>query len=106
MMRWEILPSARDELQKAIQYYNSIDPSLADEFYGTVVTRRNQARVNPQMYHVRRNEVRRINLGPQFQEWYIAYMLLNEKFVILAIGHGKRRPYYFARRIGEAKRRY
>jgi len=51
---------------------------------------------------VRKLNVRRANLGPQFNEWYLAYMLWNDQVVILAIGHAKRRPFYFHNRIDEA----
>lgn len=104
MIPWEILPEAQVEMQAAFAYYNAIDPAMADHFYGNLVTLRNQARVNPFMHHIRRQEIRRINLGPRFQEWYLAYILLKGQLVILAVAHAKQKPYYFSGRIDVARK--
>lgn len=58
----------------------------------------------PLLFHQRRFTVRRVNLGPRFEEYYLAYILWREKVIILAVAHAKRRPFYFRRRIGEARR--
>lgn len=50
--------------------------------------------------------MRRANLHPRFSEYYIAYMVWRERVVILAIAHAKRRPYYWRKRIDEAKQMF
>jgi hypothetical protein len=41
--------------------------------------------------------VRRANL-PRFKNQYVAYMEWEDTVVVIAIGHAKRRPYYWYRR--------
>ncbi len=104
MMSWEIIPAAQEELQSAFSHYDVIDARLADSFYAKYLVSRDRARTTPEIYRVRRHEIRRINLGPQFEEWYIAFLLWNGKFVVLAITHAKRRPFYFSERVAVAKK--
>lgn len=59
---------------------------------------------NPHLHNVRRHGVRRANLNPRFGEYYIAYTIWREKIIILAIAHAKRRPHYWRKRIGQAKK--
>ena len=47
--------------------------------------------------------MRRINLEPRFGSRYIAFMIHENRIIILAIAHGKRKPGYFTSRIDEAK---
>jgi hypothetical protein len=47
--------------------------------------------------------VRCVNLTPWFGEYYIAYMIWKDKVVILAVAHARRRPYYWRKRIVEAR---
>jgi hypothetical protein len=35
-----------------------------------------------------------------------AYLIWNDRVVILALGHTKRRPFYFHRRIGESRKMF
>ena len=61
---------------------------------------------NPLRFSLRRPPTRRVNLTPRFGAYYIAYMIWKEKVVILAVAHAKRRPYYWRKRIGEAKQMF
>jgi hypothetical protein len=72
MMQWEVLSSARSEISEVYRNFGTIDPRLADDFWILFVAKIAQARRTPKLYRVRRNHIRRINLGPQFKEWYIA----------------------------------
>jgi hypothetical protein len=79
---------------------------LADDFDFTFFRYLDAIIANPLLYNIRRRAVRRANLKPRFGEYYIAYMIWREKVVILAIAHAKRRPYYWRKRIGEAKQMF
>jgi plasmid stabilization system protein ParE len=79
-----------------------IDPELAASFEATFFDYLESIIANPLLYNLRRPPTRRVNLTPRFGEYYIAYMLWNQRVVILAIGHAKRRPYYWRKRITEA----
>ena len=61
---------------------------------------------NPLHYNIRRGLVRRVNLTPQFDEYYLPFMIWKDRVVILAVAHAKRRPYYWRKRIGEAKKMF
>ncbi len=47
--------------------------------------------------------MRRANLSAPFGEYYLPFMIWKDRVVILAVAHAKRRPYYWQKRIGEAK---
>ena len=104
MMAWEILPAAQNELQAGFRHYDEIDQRVADDFYSNFILLRDQARAAPKMYRIRRDEVRRVNLGPQFQEWYFAFLVIKDQFVVIAVAHAKRKPHYFSERVRKAKR--
>ena len=103
MTSWRIHPAAEDELEAAFEYYLGIDPELAHSFDEHYKRYREVICKEPLLFNTRRRNTRRINLTPRFGEYYIAYMIWREKVVILAIAHAKRRPYYWRKRIGEAK---
>ena len=102
---FNIHPAARDEFHAALHHYAAVDETgalvaaFAARFwhYTEIIV------ANPLLYHLRRGPVRRVNLTPRFGETYIAYMIWREKVVILAVAHAKRRPYYWRRRIAEAR---
>ena len=104
MIPFEIHPAALQEFHDAVEYYWSADPKIAADFGRTYLKKRESARDNPLLYRTREGEVRRANFGTQFKEWYIAFILWNEKVVVLAVAHAKRRPYYFRARIAEAQK--
>lgn len=105
---FNIHPAARDELHDTIRNYAGVDEdgSLAFDFEATFYRYTAAIVANPLLYNIRRRAVRRANLRPRFDEYYIAYMIWREKVVILAIAHAKRRPYYWRKRIGEAKQMF
>lgn len=105
---FNIHPAARDELHDTIRFYAGLDEdgSLAFDFEATFYHYTAAIVANPLLYNIRRNAVRRANLHPRFSEYYIAYMVWRERVVILAIAHAKRRPYYWRKRIDEAKQMF
>lgn len=103
MTEWNIHPSAQQEHDELLQYIGGIDKELVTAFELRYLQYRHAICENPLLYNIRRKAVRRANLNPRFGEYYIAYMIWRQQVVILAVAHAKRRPYYWRKRIGEAK---
>jgi plasmid stabilization system protein ParE len=106
MTGWSIHPAAQGELEEAFEYYLAIDKELARDFDLHYKRHRRKICENPLLYRIRRFTVRRVNLAPRFDEYYIAYMIWRESVVILAVAHAKRKPYYWRGRIGEARKMF
>lgn len=106
MTEWSIHPAAQVELEDAIGYYLAIDKELAVDFDRHYKRHRWRICESPLLYRIRRFTVRRVNLAPRFGEYYIAYMIWRGRVVILAVAHAKRRPYYWRRRIGDARKMF
>ena len=97
-------PVVWDEFSDAIRYYARVaGAEIALDFENCIFTHFDKIEADPLLLRKRDGEIRRMNLGPQFKEWYLAYMLWRNRIVILAIAHGKRYPNYFCDRIEEAK---
>ncbi len=99
-------PAARDEFHDILDYYASIDRSNSDShlalaFEGAFDHHMNQIVGNPEMHATHRGLVRRAKLTPRFSQHYIAYMVWENRVVVLALGHARRRPYYWRNRIGD-----
>lgn len=103
MICCEIHPAAQYELEEAFEHYLGIDEELGYAFNEHYRRHRDAILAAPLHYNLRRSPTRRVNLVPQFRETYIAYMLWREKVAILAVGHAKRRPYYWRKRISESR---
>jgi hypothetical protein len=103
MPGFEQHPAAWQEYEEAARYYAAIHPELALDFEDAIADRRDRIRAAPFRFAVRKFNVRRVNLAPQFKEWFLAYIIWRERPVIVAVGHAKRRPYYFLRRIDQAR---
>jgi plasmid stabilization system protein ParE len=106
MTGFNIHPQAITEFDEAFEHYLEIDVPLATSFEATVFRYLREITTSPQRFSFRRAPTRRVNLTPRFGAYYIAYMIWKDKPVILAIGHGARRPYYWRGRIGEAKKMF
>lgn len=106
MTGWSIHPAAQEEHDEQIEAFAATDQVLAIAFEERYLHYRDSICDNPLLYNLRRGPTRRINLTPRFGEYYIAYMIWREKVVILAVAHGKRRPYYWRKRIVEAKKMF
>ena len=99
-------PAAAQELNDVAEYYEAIEPDLADAFLDCFESCRIRISQNPLHYNIRRGMVRRINLAPQFSEYYLPFVIWQDCVVILAVAHAKRRPYYWRKRLGEAKQMF
>src|SRR4051812_12523764 len=94
----EFHPLAIEEIAEAYDYlFQHADRDIAAAFRQRVEEKLALCLQNPLLYRVRRFNVRRANLE-QFTEHYLAYMLWNGRFVVIALGHAKRRPFYWYRR--------
>ena len=98
-------PAFWNEFADAIRYFaKAAGAGIALDFESCIHRNLAGIQAHPLHHHERRkSEIRRVNLGPQFREWYIAYMLWKDGLVILALAHAKRPPNYFRSRIPEAK---
>jgi plasmid stabilization system protein ParE len=96
-------PLAEQELDEVTDYYAAIDVDLADAFVDCVESYKNRMTPHPLHFSRSRGVVHRANLTPQFGEYYLPFMIWKDRVVILAVAHAKRRPYYWRKRIGEAK---
>lgn len=90
-------PASREEAHEGYLYYGGEDEALALDFERKVQRTLDLIQGDPEHFRIRRYNVRRANL-PRFKERYIAYMLWKDEIVVIAIGHAKRRPYYWYRR--------
>lgn len=104
MTRWNIHPEAQEEHDELVWHFGNIDPALVIAFEERYLHYRHSICETPMLYNIRRGLVRRVNLTPRFGEYYIAYMIWKDKVVILAVGHAKQKPYYWRKRIGEARK--
>jgi plasmid stabilization system protein ParE len=106
MTGFNIHPQAVVEFDDAFGHYLAIDPPLAASFETTVFRALREICETPHRFSTRRSPTRRVNLTPRFGAYYVAYMIWHDKPVILAVAHGKRRPYYWRKRISEAKKMF
>lgn len=104
MTEWNIHPSAQQEHDELLYYFGGIDEELVTAFEWHYLQYRHAICENPLFCNIRRKAVRRANLNPRFGEYDIAYLIWRQKVVILAVAHAKRRPYYWRKRIDEAKK--
>jgi hypothetical protein len=104
MKAWEIHPEAQRELEDAFDFYLVIDEELAHAFDEHYTRYRKEFCEDPLRFSLRVPPTRRVNFTPRFGAYYIAYMIWRDKPVILAVAHAKRRPYYWRKRIGEARK--
>lgn len=99
-------PATEQELNEITDYYTAIDLDLADAFVDCFKSYEARITEFPQHFSIRRGVVRRVNLTPQFGEYYLPFMIWKDHVVNLAVAHAKRRPNYWRKRIGEAKKKF
>ena len=98
-------PAVWQEFDAAIRYYaREAGARIVLDFEACIFRNFDEIRGMPQTHRRRGDDVRRVNLGPQFQEWYLAFIMWNDSVVVIALGHAKRRPYYFRNRRLEAQK--
>ena len=97
-------PAAEDELVAQADIFAAVDSALVLRFNERLRYFLGVIQSNPLLFHERKHSSRRANLTPKFGEHYLAYILWKDNVVIVALGHAKRKPYYFKNRLGEARR--
>jgi toxin ParE1/3/4 len=92
-----IFPAAvQSEVREAIDYYDAEGPGLGEHFWDEVAFRIHWILGNPTVPRLRSGDYRRVNLHSY--PYYIAYALRGDRVILLAVGHGSRRPEYWVRR--------
>ena len=97
-MTVRIIPEAREELSEAFEFYRLIDFELGNRFRDEVGKIIESLKEDPYRWRQRREGHRRINCATF--PYYVAYRIREDEIVVVAIGHGARRPgYWRGRRI-------
>ena len=86
-------PQAREEIAEAALYYEGQQSGLGSEFADEVYAFVQMVAIAPEQPRLRRRGYRRVNLD-RFP-YYIAYSIGTGVLLILAVGHGARRPEYW-----------
>lgn len=99
MTAYEFLPEAEEEMNEAARFYEGRGEGLGLDFLNevqrTIIFILAHPRSGPVVSpNIRRRIVRRFPFG-------ILYAIDNEKIVVVAVAHLKRRPGYWKERIGE-----
>jgi hypothetical protein len=84
---------ARLEFLDSVAYYRRIGPELGRRFKQEVDQLIGWAVAHPDLYPLRRNGYRRINL--RIFPYYIAYVVRTDVFWVLSVSHGSRKPEYW-----------
>ena len=95
-MQITVLPEAEAEITDASLYYEGRANGLGGTFEREVHFVFTAISAAPEMPRVRPRGYRRVNLK-RFP-YYVAYMLFEGAVIILAVGHGARRPEYWIKR--------
>ena len=100
-MPYEIHPAALAELHAVLEYYWRNSPIAATGLRREYEEKLGHILEFPESYSERPGVegVRRANLGPHFGMVYIAYVIQEEKIIILAVAHARRKELYFGDRI-------
>ena len=89
-------PQAREEIAEAAIYYEGQQSGLGSEYTEEVYAFVRMVAIAPEQPRLRPRGYRRVNLD-RFP-YYIAYSIETEVVLILAVGHGARRPEYWIKR--------
>jgi len=96
-MEVRFLDVAQQELDEAVEYFNTQSQGLGDQFLLEVLSSIERIRQFPEAWHLftedsRRCQTRRFPYG-------IAYQILESEILIVAVTHLHRRPGYWLDRI-------
>ena len=95
-MRIEFLDDAVEELTEAALWYESKEPGLGVRFRDEISNIISRIAEDPMLWREREGGYRRVNC-PVFP-YFVAYIIRGEAIVIVAIGHGHRKPDYWKSR--------
>lgn len=103
MIQSDFHPAAKQEQLDLLAYFENLAPETAERFQGRIDHFLSLIERMPRLIQEHDHGVRIVSLNPHFGQYFIAYTILNKTVIILAIGHAKRKPFYFVDRISEAK---
>ena len=84
---------ARFEMVEASLYYEGLRPGLGGDFEAEITYYLHSVAAAPELPRLRKGDYRRVNLR-RFP-YYISYSIEQGAVIILAVGHGARRPEYW-----------
>ena len=92
-MNVRFLKAAQQELDSAVEYYNTESPGLGDEFLVEFLETLDRIKQHPEAWHsftkdTRRCRTRRFPYG-------VIYQALEQEILIIAVAHLHRRPDYW-----------
>ena len=96
-MTLEFMPEASAELQAAAEEYETKEEGLGWRFRSEVLQVCRLIVQQPVLWRERRGGYRRVNC-PVFP-YYVAYVIRGDRIVVMAVGHGHRRPGYWQQRL-------
>lgn len=96
-MTVEFLVEAEEELIEAALWYESREPGLGIRFRDEVAHVVGRIAEDPTLWREREGGYRRVNC-PIFP-YFVAYIIRADKVLIVAVGHGHRKPGYWKSRI-------
>lgn len=95
-MKVRFLTAALLELEEAAEHYDGARPGLGDELYEEVETALAFIAGHPEASPKTKRGARRYNLK-RFP-YYLIYRAKEGEIAIGAVGHGRRKPFYWRRR--------
>ena len=98
-MRVEFLDDAAEELTEAALWYESKESGLGVRFRDEISNIISRIAEDPMLWREREGGYRRVNC-PVFP-YFVAYMIRDEEIVIVAVGHGHRKPEYWKSRTDQ-----
>ena len=96
-MTVEILDEAEQELADAALWYESKQPGLGKRFRDEVAHVVSRIAEDPMLWREQEGGYRRVNC-PVFP-YFVAYIMRKQKIIIVAVGHGHRKPDFWKSRV-------
>ena len=98
-MTLDFLSEAVAELCEAAEFYEDREAGLGDRFRREVEDLCRLMARNPLLWRMRPGGYRRVNC-PVFP-YYLAYVIRDERMLVIAVAHGHRKPEYWNDRLSE-----
>jgi len=90
-MRLEFHKHVHSDIGRIMDYYEGVaGRQLAEEFYAELKLYFQKAAQSPQSYSIRKNDLRRVNLGTF--PYHFFFRVIDDRVRILVVRHHKRRP--------------
>lgn len=96
-MTVEFIDEAIKELSETALWYESKEAGLGTRFRDEISHVASRVKEDPLLWRERDGGYRRVNC-PVFP-YFIAYIIRAEKIIIVAVGHGHRKPGYWKSRV-------